>query len=159
AALDSTPPGTEVPCRSFRVSPELNHHYATYDDSGGIRILFEHTQSADIAMTQQPGDAAALARPRDPALRGLDGVRIAPDRTTVVVIGPETARIVHRAELREPELLWTRQLNAMDWSTEGRTRPTLHHTVHQGWRPEGVTQKMLALYGDRVDRTLLPSEE
>jgi hypothetical protein len=35
----------------------------------------------------------------------------------------------------------------------------VHHTVHQGFRPEGVTQEMLALYGDRVDRTLLPSEE
>ena len=159
AALDSTPPGTEVPCQSFQISPEINHYYATYDDSDGIRILFEHTESADIAMTQQAGDVDALGRPCDPALRGLYGFPMAPDRTTMVVIDPETARVVHRAELREPELLWTRQLNAMDWSTEGRTRPTLHHTVHQGWRPEGVTQKMLALYGDRVDRTLLPSEE
>jgi len=55
--------------------------------------------------------------------------------------------------------LWTRQLNAMDWSTEGRTAPTLHHTVHQGFRPEAITQRMLALYGDRVDRSLFPPEE
>ncbi|NLA34683.1 MAG: carotenoid oxygenase, partial [Actinobacteria bacterium] len=34
-----------------------------------------------------------------------------------------------------------------------------HHTVHQGWRPEAITQEMLALYGDRVERSLWPSEE
>jgi all-trans-8'-apo-beta-carotenal 15,15'-oxygenase len=67
--------------------------------------------------------------------------------------------VVHRAELRMPDLLWTRQLNAMDWSTEGRSDPTVHHTVHQGFRPEAITQEMLALYGDRVDRTLMPPTE
>ncbi len=158
-ALEATPPGTEVPCTSFTISPEINHYYATYDDTEGVRIVFEHTESADIAMTQQVGDTDALGRPCDPALRGLYGFPMAPDRTTMIVVDPVTSKVLHRAEQREPELLWTRQLNALDWSTEGRTRPTLHHTVHQGWRPEGVTQKMLALYGDRVDRTLLPSEE
>jgi hypothetical protein len=39
------------------------------------------------------------------------------------------------------------------------SRPTSHHMVNQGWRPEAVTQKMLALYGDRVDRTLWPADE
>lgn len=158
-ALESTAPGTEVPCQVFHIAPEINHYYATYDDRDGIRILFEHTESADIAMTQQAGDLDALGRPCDPALRGLYGFPMAPDRTTMLVVDPDGARVLHRAELREPELLWTRQLNAMDWSTEGRSHPTLHHTVHQGWRPEAVTQKMLALYGDRVDRTLLPGEE
>jgi hypothetical protein len=47
----------------------------------------------------------------------------------------------------------------MDWSTEGMSRPTSHHMVNQGWRPEAITQRMLALYGDRVDRTLWPAEE
>jgi hypothetical protein len=84
---------------------------------------------------------------------------MAPDRTTYLVFDPERGEVVHRAEQRDPERLWTRQLNAIDWSTEGRTAPTVHHTVHQGFRPEAITQAMLALYGDRVDRTLLPSEE
>jgi hypothetical protein len=47
----------------------------------------------------------------------------------------------------------------MDWSTEGRSAPTVHHTVHQGFRPEAVTQTMLAVYRDRVDRTVLPDTE
>ena len=160
--LDSVPPGTEVACRRFEMAPEMNHYYATYDDSDGVQILFEHTESADIAMTQGPGDLDALGRPVDPALRGLYGFPMSPDRTSLVVFDPAAGaagEVVHRAELREPDLLWTRQLNAMDWSGPGRTHPTLHHTVHQGFRPEAITQEMLALYGDRVDRTLLPGEE
>ena len=66
---------------------------------------------------------------------------------------------MHRAEQRDPERLWSRQLNAIDWSTEGRAKPTLHHTVHHGFRPEAITQEMLALHGDRVDRSLLPGAE
>ncbi|MEO6628443.1 MAG: carotenoid oxygenase family protein, partial [Aquihabitans sp.] len=69
------------------------------------------------------------------------------------------AKVTHHAELRDPERLWTRQLNAMDWSTEGMSRPTSHHMVNQGWRPEAITQKMLNLYRDRVDRSLWPAEE
>ena len=146
-------------CSTFRLAPEMNHYYAVYDDSDGIRVLFEHTENADIAMTQGPGDLDALGRPCDPALRGLYGFPMSPDRNTVVEFDPTTGEVTHHAELRDPELLWTRQLNAMDWSTEGLAAPTLHHMVNQGWRPEAVTQKMLHLYRDRVDRSLWPAEE
>ncbi len=159
ADLEATPPGTEVACQVFEMAPENNHYYATYDDADGIGILFEHTESADIAITQREGDVDALGRPCDPALRGLYGFPMAPDRTTYLVFDPERGEVVHRAEQRDPERLWTRQLNAMDWSTEGRLAPTVHHTVHQGYRPEAITQEMLALYGDRIDRTLLPPDE
>lgn len=157
--LEATPAGQPVSCRSFEMAPENNHYYATYDDSDGVTILFEHSENADIAMAQKEGDLDALGRPCDPTLRGLYGMAMAPDRTSLVVVDPERGEVLHRSELRQPDLLWGRQLNAMDWSTEGRTAPTVHHTVHQGFRPEGVTQEMLALYGDRVDRTLLPPEE
>lgn len=159
ADLEATPPGTPVTGQRHEVAPENNHYYASWDDSDGIAVLFEHTQDADIAITQRPGDVDALGRPCDPALAGLYGFPMSPDRTTMVVFDPERGAQVHLAEMYEPGLLWTRQLNAMDWSTEGRTRPTVHHTVHQGFRPEGITQEMLALYSDRVDRSLMPSDE
>lgn len=159
ADLDATPPGSEVPCQVFELAPETNHYYATYDDTDGIGILFEHTESAELAMTQRAGDVDALGRPCDPDLAGLYGFPMAPDRTTYLVFDPDKGEVVHRAEQREPEWLWTRQLNAIDWSTEGRAAPTVHHTVHQGYRPEAITQEMLALYGDRVDRSLLPPDE
>ena len=37
------------------------------------------------------------------------------------------------------------------------SRPTVRHMLYHGWRPEAVTQRHLALYGDRVDRSLLPA--
>lgn len=157
--LEATPVGTPVPCTTLRIAPEINHYYGVYDDTDGVRILFEHTECAELAMTQGEGDLDALGRPCDPALRGLYGLPMCPDRTSLVDIDPERGTVTRRIEQRDPELLWTRQLSAMDWSTEGMSRPTLHHTVHQGWRPEGITQAMLALYGDRVDRTLWPTEE
>jgi carotenoid cleavage dioxygenase-like enzyme len=156
--LEATPPGQPVACRHFTIAPEVNHYYANYDDTDGITIVFEHTENADIAMAQSAGDLDALGRPCDPALAGLYGFPMSPDRMTMMVVDPHTTRILHRAEQRQPELLWSRQLNALDWSPEGRANPTLHHTVHHGWQPEAVTQKMLALYGDRVDRSLLPAQ-
>ena len=60
--LEATPVGEEVPCQMFEMAPENNHYYATYDDTDGITILFEHTETADIAMTQQAGDLDALGR-------------------------------------------------------------------------------------------------
>jgi carotenoid cleavage dioxygenase-like enzyme len=158
-ALLATPPGEEVACTTVTIAPEINHYYATWDDSAGVQVLFEHVENTDIAMTQQAGDLDALGRPCDPALRGLYGLPMSPDRTSVVTFDPRSGAVLHRAEQREPELLWTRQLNAMDTSDEGRTHPTVHHTVHQGWRPEGITQKMLALYCDRVDQSLFPGKE
>ncbi len=157
--LEATPPGQEVGCEVFRIAPEINHYAATYDDTNGVEVLFEHVEAADIAMTQGPGDLDVLGRPCDPALRGLYGFPMSPDRTSLVVFDPGTGAVTQRAELRDPERLWSRQLNAMDWSTEGRTRPTRHHLVHQGWRPEAITQEMAALYRDRVDRSLWPTEE
>lgn len=158
-ALEATPPGQPVGCDVFRVAPEMNHYYAIYDDTDGVRVLFEHTEDADIAMVQGEGDLDALGRPCDPALRGLYGFPMSPDRTTLLDFDPASGKVVEHAELRDPELLWTRQLSAMDWSTEGLSKPTLHHMVNQGWRPEAVTQKMLHLYRDRVDRSLWPAEE
>jgi hypothetical protein len=157
--LEATPVGQEVPCRVFTLAPEMNHYYACYDDRDGVSVLFEHTENADIAMTQGEGDFDALGRPCDPALRGLYGLPMSPDRTVLVRFDPENGRLDHVAQLRQPELLWNRQLNAMDWSKQGLERRTRHHMVYQGYRPEGITQKMLTLYRDRVDRALLPREE
>jgi all-trans-8'-apo-beta-carotenal 15,15'-oxygenase len=157
--LLATPPGVPVACRTFVLAPETNHYYATWDDTDGVTVVFEHTESAELSMVQGPDDIDALGRPCDPALAGLYGLPMAPDRTSLLVIDPEQGTIRHRAEQRDPSRLWSRQLNAIDWSTEGRSAPTVHHTVHHGFRPEAITQAMLDLYGDRVDRTLLPAEE
>ena len=157
--LDATPSGSPVTCRRFELAPEINHYYAQWEDRDGVTVLFEHTEAAELSMAQHDGDLDALGRPCDPALRGLYGFPMCPDRTSLIVFDPSRGEVLHRVEQREPELLWSRQLSAIDWSTEGRTTPTLHHTVHHGWRPEAITQRALALYGDRVDRTVWPRSE
>jgi all-trans-8'-apo-beta-carotenal 15,15'-oxygenase len=157
--IEATKPGQEVACKRFELAPELNHYYGIYDDSNGIKIVFEHTENADIAMTQDTGALDALGRPCDPKLRGLYGFPMSPDRTTMIEFDPETGAVTERAELRDPTLLWTRQLSALDYSTEGMSRPVSRHSVYHGWRPEAITREMVELYGDRVDQTLWPREE
>jgi all-trans-8'-apo-beta-carotenal 15,15'-oxygenase len=157
--LAATKPGQEVACKRFELAPELNHYYGIYDDSNGIKIVFEHTENADIAMTQDHGALDALGRPCDPALRGLYGFPMSPDRTTMIEFDPESGIVHERAELRDPSSLWTRQLSALDYSTEGMSRPTSRHSVYHGWRPEAITREMVELYGDRVDQGLWPREE
>ena len=67
--------GQEVPCSVFRIAPEVNHYYAEYDDADGIRLLFEHTESAELAMTQRADDLDAFGRPSDPRWQGSTASR------------------------------------------------------------------------------------
>jgi all-trans-8'-apo-beta-carotenal 15,15'-oxygenase len=148
-----------VPCRRFEIAPEVNHYYAVYDDTDGVRVVFEHTENADIAMTQQADAVDALGRPCDPMLRGMYGFPMSPDRTTLMEFNPETGVVTDMAQQRDPSRLWSRQLSALDYSTEGMSRPVARHSVHQGWRPEAITQEMIALYEGRIDRSLWPDAE
>lgn len=158
-AFDGVPSGASVACQRFELAPEVNHYYGIYDDSDSIKVIFEHTENADIAMTQHLGDVDALGRPCDPALLGLYGFPMSPDRTTMIEFDPNSGKVIQRAELRQPDLLWTRQLSALDYSTEGMSRPVARHSVYHGWRPQAITQEMVELYGDRVDRSLWPDDE
>ncbi len=159
ADLDRTAVGEAVPCRTFTVAPEVMHYYAVYDDSDGVRVVFEHTENSELGLAQRPGDVDALGRPCDPAFAGLYGFPMSPSRMSMIEFDPETGRQTERASLYEPERFFAQQLSALDWSTEGVSAPTVRHMLYHGWRPEAVTQRHLALYGDRVDRTLLPTEE
>ena len=51
------------------------------------------------------------------------------------------------------------QLSAMDWSTEGLEHPTLHHVAYHGCRPGNITQRSLRWYADRIDESLIPTED
>ena len=159
ADLDAAHPGSEVDCLRYELAPEMNHYYAQYDDADGVVVMFEHTQNADIAMAARPGDVDAWGRPVDPAFYGLYGFAMTPTRTTMHRFDPESGVRADLAEMYEPDRFHTRQLSAFDWSCEGFERPEAVHTVYHGFRPEAVQQRMLDLYADRVDRTLLPTEE
>nr|BFE83267.1 hypothetical protein GCM10020093_058680 [Planobispora longispora] len=50
-ALDAAPHGTPVRGAVFRIAPEVNHFYAAYDDSAGIRVVMEHTPASTSGCT------------------------------------------------------------------------------------------------------------
>ena len=156
-AVEATPAGQPVATTAFRVGPEVMHYFARYDDTGGIDVVFEHTADTDLAMYVRPDDVDALGRPVDPAMAGMYNHPMHATVVTVLRFDPETGAVTERASMTDPERYHSTQLSAMDWSVEGVSRPTLHHLLCSGYRPEAITQRALDLYGDRIGP--LPSEE
>ncbi len=159
ADLDAVPAGTEVPCKTYELAPEMNHYYAQWEDRDGVVVVFEHTENADIAMATRVGDVDAWGREVDPGLAGLYGFAMTPTKTSMHRFDPETGIRYELAMMYEPERFHTRQLSAFDWSYEGWLNPQAMHSVYHGFRPEAINQRMLDVYADRVDRGLLPTEE
>ena len=158
--LEAAPDGRPVaPRATLRLAPELNHYYATWDDTDGIRLVIEHTVDTDLAMALRPDDVDALGRPVDPRLRGLYTHAMAAGHVDELVIDPATGRIGERSRFGGGDGFWATQLSAMDWSLDGLTKPTVHHMLHTGYRPDAVTERALALYAGRVDRADLPTDE
>jgi carotenoid cleavage dioxygenase-like enzyme len=159
ADIERTPPGEPVPFKTIMIAPECMHFYAIYDDSDGIKVFFEHSTDSDIAVAVAPGDKDIWGRPIDPVLEGMYGLALSPPSVTLRVLDPETCTSNQIASYENPEYLWNVQTSAMDWSRKGLERPTLHHVMYNGFRPEGLTQRQLALYEDRIDKSRLPNEE
>ncbi|MEU8246652.1 carotenoid oxygenase family protein [Nonomuraea sp. NPDC048916] len=158
-ALDAAPPGTAVHGTVFRIAPEVNHFYATYDDSAGVRVVMEHTPGVDIGLYLREDDVDVFGRPVDPALRGMYCHGASPAVVTVLEFDPEGGTVTDVARLRDPGRYWQAELSALDWSFEGQLRPTRHHLVFQGFHPEAISARLLRNYGDRIDRSLFPREE
>lgn len=159
--VEATPSGSPVTPTSFRVGPEVMHYYAQYDDTDGIRVLFAHTRNVDLAYWVRSGDTDAFGRPVDPALAGMYNHPMSPGRVSIIEFDPASGKVTERASVEDADRFWVTQLEAMDWSTEGMSRPTLHHQMFTGFRPEVIVERALAAYEaeGRVDRATLPTEE
>ncbi len=157
--LERLPSGSEVDVKTFRVAPETMHYYADYDDSHGVRVFFEHSTDSDIAMSIRPGDVDCWGRPIDPALSGMYGLAQSAPCVTLVQFDPETGKVTERARYADPTKIWNVQTSGMDWSLKGLLKPTLHHVMYFGFRPEGITQRQVELYKSRVDKSLWPEHE
>ncbi|MEU4700922.1 carotenoid oxygenase family protein [Nonomuraea dietziae] len=157
--LESAGDGGAVRGSVFRLAPEVNHFYAAYDDSAGIRVVMEHTPGVDIGMYLREDDVDVLGRPIDPALRGMYCHGMSPALTTVLEFDPVKGTVTDVARLYDPSRYWQAELSAMDWSFEGQLAPTRHHLVFQGFHPEAINQRALRNYEGRVDPSLFPREE
>ena len=155
--LDHRPSGTPVTPIQVMMSPSAGHYYARWDDGDGISVLWEGMDLMDLGLYMKPGDLDVNGIPVDPAVVGLYNMAMAPETIVEVVFEPETAKVLERGHYRED---WTfnLQLSAMDWSTEGLSKPTLHHVSYQGCRPGNISQRASELYAGRIDLDLAGRE-
>lgn len=157
--LLNTPEGGEVDCKTVWLEPECMHFYAQYDDADGVRLLVEHSTDSDIAMAIRKGDRDVYGDPIDPRVKGMYGLALSPPDVSMVEIQPEAQQLRVTARYRDPSRMWNVQTSARDWSRAGQLSPTLHHTLYNGWRTEGVSERQFDLYAHRVDTAQLPTED
>ena len=148
--LEGLAPGTPVTPVCLTMSPSVGHFYARWEDADGISVVWEGMDRMDLGLYLKADDVDVDGHPVDPAAVGLYNMAMAPETIVEVCIDPETGAVKDQGSYLED---WTfnLQLSAMDWSTEGMSRPTLHHVSYQGCRPGNVTRRALELYGERVD--------
>jgi len=157
--LDTTKPGQPLASHCFPLAPSTGHYYGAYDDSDGkVRVVFEHMDRLDLGLNVRPDDRDAFDNPIDPAYIGLYNWGMSPHSLSEVTFDPAKGTATVEA-IRNDDTMWNQQLSGMDWSTEGISAPTLHHIVYHGFRSGTITQRALALYGDRVDRSRFPAED
>ncbi len=148
--LEATPNGGEVPFERATFGPTTGHYYADWDDSDGIRVLFEHMDLTDLACRLKADDVDAHGNLLNPAYVGMYQMAMSAQTVSEVVFRPGAATGTVQASNRF-DWTWNLQLSAMDWSREGRTDPTHHHVVFQGRRPGAMCQRVLDLYRERID--------
>jgi all-trans-8'-apo-beta-carotenal 15,15'-oxygenase len=154
--LESTPPGRDVPMRSFTLAPPTGHYYACYDDRDGVRIIFEHMDLVDLGYHLRSDDLDVHGRPVNPAHVGMYNMAMGRSSITEVELDPHTGKLIEHARLLD-DWSWNHQLSAMDWSSEGISAPTRHHIVFQGFKPGAVSQRALHAYRERVDVSSFPA--
>lgn len=158
ADLEATPVGRPVPMRRFEIAPPTGHYYACFDDRDGIRILFEHMDGVDLGFFLKADDLDAQGRPIDPSQVGLYNMGMCPSSLSELHFDLESGKVQEIARVRGEET-FNNQLSAMDWSAPGIARPTRHHMIFSGYRPQNVSQRALHAYRERIDARSLPGEE
>ncbi len=156
--VDRTPSGTPVQAIPFVTGPPSGHHYAVWDDTDGIRVIFEHMDMVDLGLPIVAGDLDRNGKSLDPRLSGFYSMGLTSETVSEAMIDPTSGKLLELASVNEP-WTWNHQLSGIDWSTEGMASPTLHHLAYHGFRTEGVTRRAIGYYADRIDESLIPTED
>lgn len=156
-ALEGLPSGTPIEPVCLRMGPPSGHYYARWDDSDGISVVWEGMDLMDLGFYLRPDDLDVHGRPVDPAAVGLYNMAMAPETICEVVFDPGSGRVLEQGSFRG-DWTYNLQLSAMDWSTEGMSRPTLHHVNYQGCRPGNISARAAKLYEGRIDPDQLREE-
>jgi len=156
--LDRTPSGQPVSAVPFRMGPPPGHFYGQWDDTAGVRVLFEHMDMLDLGFPIGAGDVDRNGRPVDPSLVGFYAMGLAPETISEATLDPTSSKLTDVVSVRA-EWSWNLQLSAMDWCTEGLAAPTLHHATYHGCRPGAISRRALDFYADRIDESAIPTED
>jgi len=155
--IEATPPGEPLEPVALRVGPPAGHYYARWDDTDGISVVWEGMDLMDLGFYLRPDDRDLNGDPIDPAHAGLYNMAMGPETILELLLDPVRHKVLERGAYRE-EWLVNKQLSAMDWSTEGLSRPRLHHLAVQGAKPGMISQRAARHYEDRLDRRLVATE-
>lgn len=159
ADLDSTAEGEAVPYHRATFGPTTGHYYASWDDSDGIHVLFEHMDLTDLGYRLLPGDVDAHGAPINPAHVGFYQMAMSSQTVSEVVFRPGQSEHGERLSMFRDDWTWNLQLSAMDWSIEGQRSPTHHHVVFQGRRPSMLARRVLDVYRERVGAEVAGAEQ
>lgn len=156
--IDATPVGQPVTALPFRMGPPAGHYYGVWDDSDGIRVLFEHMDMLDLGFPLAAADLDRNGTPIDPSLVGFYSMGLSPETVSEATLDPTSNKLTDVVSVRE-EWSWNLQLSAMDWSTEGLSSPTLHHVAYHGCRPGAISRRAIEYYADRIDESAIPTDD
>jgi hypothetical protein len=155
--IEATPPGEPLEPTSFTFGPPAGHYYARWDDTDGISVVWEGMDLMDLGFSLRPDDRDLNGNPVDPGVVGLYNMAMGPETILEIELDPVRGKVLERGAYRQDWLV-NKQLSAMDWSTEGLSRPRLHHLAVQGAKPGSISERAAALYAERLDRRLVERE-
>jgi all-trans-8'-apo-beta-carotenal 15,15'-oxygenase len=158
-AVEATPVGQPLQAQPFTMGPPAGHYYGVWDDSDGIRVIFEHMDMLDLAFPINSADQDRNGDQVNPAHAGLYSMNMAPSTLSEATIDPASGKLIDMATARNADWGWNLQLSAMDWSTEGMTNPSVHHVAYHGCRPGNIVKRSLDYYADRIDESVIPTED
>jgi hypothetical protein len=156
--VEATPSGRPVAYTRAEVSPTTGHFYAVWDDSDGIRVLFEHMDLMDLGYRLRADDVDVYGNPINPRHVGMYQMAMSQQTISEWVYDGETGvgrRVAHNTE---PDW-FNLQLSAQDWSQAGQRSPTHHHVVFQGFRGGALARRVVEIYAGRADPERYPAAD
>lgn len=165
-AVEATPPGRPVPFVRGEIGPTTGHYYAVWDDTDGVRVLFEHLDLTDLGYRLLPDDVDADGHPIDPVHVGFYQMAMSTQTVSEWVFRADRAGTGSGAPCPAERLVavtgpdtFNLQLSAQDWSPAGQSAPTHHHVVFQGIRRGALARRVLDVYRERIDDASMPEQD
>ncbi len=159
SSLETLANGADVEAKVFEIGPESMHFYADYEDKHGVRVFFEHSTDSDIAFALRKNDKNLYGQAIDPIYSGMYGLALSPPKVSMLMFDPENGKVKELAQYANKDRYWNVQTSGHDWSKAGTCKPTLHHVMYNGWKPDGISERQFNVYKHRIDMKLLPLAE